>query len=59
VSRLLWGEIQALQPPQTLRDLLRSRAQAIVYLEVNTDSILADLDTPDDYQRSLNQSALG
>lgn len=54
VKRFLWPDIQALKPPQTLRDLLQDKAGQIDYLTVDTDSILADLDTPDDYQRALN-----
>lgn len=54
VGRSLWPDIQALKPPQTLRDLLQAQAAQIDYLAVDTDSILADLDTPDDYQRALN-----
>ena len=59
VARSLWPDIQALSPPQTLRDLLQDKAGQIDYLEVDTDSILADLDTPDDYQRALNRPGLG
>jgi len=55
VGRSLWSDIQALSPPQTLRDLLQDKAGQIDYLAVDTESILADLDTPDDYQRALNQ----
>ena len=50
VRRSWWPEIQALEPPRTMRDLLHARAQDIDYLAVDTDSILADLDTPDDYR---------
>jgi molybdenum cofactor cytidylyltransferase len=59
VGRSLWSDIQALSPPQTLRDLLQDKAGQIDYLEVDTGSILADLDTPDDYQRALNRPGLG
>jgi molybdenum cofactor cytidylyltransferase len=51
VRRSLWMEIQALGASQTLRDLFHSQAEQIAYLQVETDSILADLDTPDDYER--------
>jgi len=54
VGRSLWPDIQALSPPQTLRDLLQANAGQIEYLAVDTDSILADLDTPDDYQRAID-----
>lgn len=52
VSRRLWGSLLALHGAQTLRDFLNSQAGAITYLEVDTDSVLMDLDTPEDYQRS-------
>jgi molybdenum cofactor cytidylyltransferase len=51
VSRALWPAILALQPPQTLRDLLHASAEQIHYLVVDTPSVLRDLDTPDDYER--------
>jgi len=51
VSRSLWTFVQALGSSQTLRDLLHSQAEQVAYLPVETDSILADLDTPDDYER--------
>jgi molybdenum cofactor cytidylyltransferase len=52
VGRSLWPEIAALQPPHTLRHLLQAHAGSIDYLPVDTDSILADLDTPQDYRNN-------
>ena len=52
VERSLWQELLALQSPLTLRDFLNRHASGITYLEVNTPTILADLDTPEDYQSS-------
>lgn len=57
VSRELWPEILALQPPQTLRDFFRKHTSHIRYVVVHTDSILRDLDTPEDYQREKPSSA--
>jgi molybdenum cofactor cytidylyltransferase len=51
VDRSLWGEIMAIQPPQTLRDLMNAQQDHIHYLNALDDSILRDLDTPDDYDR--------
>ena len=51
VDRSLWGEIMALQPPQTLRNLMYAHQDQIDYLNVLDDSILRDLDTPEDYAR--------
>lgn len=51
VERSLWPELLAIRPPQTLRDFLSNRASQIHYLNVNTITVLQDLDTPEDYQQ--------
>lgn len=51
-ARPLWDEILALQPPESARDFLNRHAPEIQYVEVDTASILADLDTPEDYERN-------
>jgi molybdenum cofactor cytidylyltransferase len=48
----LWPEIMALHAPQTMRDFMRVNAFQIDYVEVQTPSILMDLDTPEDYHKS-------
>jgi molybdenum cofactor cytidylyltransferase len=50
-GRLLWAEILALPSPVTPRDFLRSHASQIKYIPAD-NSILQDLDTPEDYTRS-------
>lgn len=52
VGRRHWKEILEMSPPQTLRDFLNRQADQIRYVYVDTDSILADMDTPDDYLRA-------
>jgi molybdenum cofactor cytidylyltransferase len=52
VERSLWQELLALQSPLTLRDFLNRHASGITYLEVDTATVLGDLDTPEDYQSS-------
>ena len=52
VARPLWGELLELKPPESPRDFLNKHAGEIRYVGVNTPSILADLDTPEDYQKS-------
>jgi len=47
LPRWLWPEILACQG--TLRDVLAAHRDQSEYLTVQTPSILADLDTPDDY----------
>jgi molybdenum cofactor cytidylyltransferase len=55
VARPLWKEILALKPPESLRDFLNRHARDIHYVRMETPSILADLDTPEDYHRSRPQ----
>jgi molybdenum cofactor cytidylyltransferase len=50
IDRRLWPAVMGLQPPKTLRDLLWENAAQIQYLEVDSQSILLDLDTPADYE---------
>ena len=52
VGREHWDEILRMKNPKTMRDFLNQHASHIKYLEVDTPSILADLDTPDDYLKS-------
>ena len=52
VARTLWNEILALKPPESPRDFLTRHANDIHYVNMETQSILADLDTPEDYKRS-------
>jgi len=52
VTRHLWSEILVLRPPESPRDFLNRHTNEIHYVSVDTPSILADLDTPEDYQRS-------
>jgi molybdenum cofactor cytidylyltransferase len=51
VSRPLWKNIFKLNPPDTLKDMIDEFTDYIVYVPVDTDTILRDLDTPDDYLR--------
>lgn len=52
VARSLWEEILALQPSQTPRDFLNSHASEILYVNIDTPTVLTDLDTPEDYMKS-------
>jgi molybdenum cofactor cytidylyltransferase len=52
VARPLWEEILQMKSPQSPRDFLNEHAAEIEYVNVETPSILADLDTPDDYLKS-------
>jgi molybdenum cofactor cytidylyltransferase len=47
----LWKEILSLKPPQTMRNFMNNNQDNIRYLVVQNDSIIMDLDTPEDYLR--------
>ena len=49
LPRWLWSEVLALPAGDTLRSVIRRHAAAIRYVEVDTPSVLADLDTPEQY----------
>lgn len=51
VARTLWPAILELKRSQTLRDFLTGQAGEIRYVDVETPSVLQDIDTPADYDR--------
>lgn len=51
VDHTLWPEILDIQASGTLREVIQSHQDEIEYVSVETDSILSDLDTPEDYER--------
>jgi molybdenum cofactor cytidylyltransferase len=52
VARPLWEEVLDLRPPESPRDFLNRHASEIDYVDVDNPSILADLDTFEDYLKS-------
>lgn len=48
-AKPLWGEILNMKENQTPRDFLNAHAADIAYVNVDTPTILQDLDTPEDY----------
>jgi hypothetical protein len=48
----LWDEILEMHPPQTPRGFLNIHAQDIQYIGIDSPSILADMDTPEEYRAS-------
>lgn len=52
----LWPELLALSHEETLRTLLQRHNTAVVYVNVDTNAILLDIDTPADYQKLSSQS---
>jgi molybdenum cofactor cytidylyltransferase len=55
VARPLWMEILAMSAVLTPRNFLNAHAQDIHYVELMSSSILADLDTPEDYRTARPQ----
>jgi molybdenum cofactor cytidylyltransferase len=51
IDNSLWREILDLNPACTLRDYLNQKRDDIYYINVNTPSVVQDLDTPDDYDQ--------
>lgn len=55
----LWPELLALPTDATLRSLINRHAGAIRYVQCDTDAILTDIDTPDDYARLKDETMPG
>ncbi len=51
LGKAYWQEVLALEPPLTLRDFLDDHQDLIDYVNVESPSILLDLDTRQDYDR--------
>ncbi len=51
IDRSLWSELRNLTIDQTLRDYLNKKQESISYINVDTASVIMDLDTPGDYQK--------
>jgi molybdenum cofactor cytidylyltransferase len=52
VARELWDEILKMHAPDSPREFLDKHARDIHYVELDTPTILQDLDTPEDYLKS-------
>ena len=53
IARPLWDELANIRAPATARDFLNDHADEIQYVELETKSVVEDLDTPADH--SLHQ----
>jgi molybdenum cofactor cytidylyltransferase len=51
-ARAHWDEILGMQSPASLRDFLNRHQDEIRYVVCDNDSILQDMDTPEDYLKS-------
>jgi molybdenum cofactor cytidylyltransferase len=52
VARELWHEVLSIPPQGTPRDFLNRHSGQIQYIEVSSNTIFKDLDTPEDYRKS-------
>jgi molybdenum cofactor cytidylyltransferase len=57
IDRRLWRELLAQPAGGAPRTVLNAHEDEIVYVSVNTDSVIQDIDTPEDYQRALENQA--
>ncbi len=58
IDRRYWPEIMALPENGSLRDLLDRYQNRIAYVNVDTDSVLRDVDTPDEYREERRRAGL-
>jgi len=54
LPRWLWNEVLALPAGATLRTVIQDHAATIHYVEVSTPTVLADLDTPEQYAEAVS-----
>jgi molybdenum cofactor cytidylyltransferase len=54
LAAALWDQFMALRAPRTARDFLDQNAARIHYIEVDTPTVLGDIDTPEDYAREAS-----
>ena len=54
IDRACWSDILALPIGATLRDVWRSHPGWLRYIDVDTETILRDMDTPDDYRQMVS-----
>jgi len=53
IDRACWPEVLALPLNANLREVLRAHADWLHYIEVDTETILRDVDTPEDYGQAI------
>lgn len=58
IDRRHWPALLELPPGSAPREVINAHAAEIAYVTVNTDSILADMDTPDDYAAAKRRAGL-
>jgi molybdenum cofactor cytidylyltransferase len=59
IARRYWPELLALPDGGAPRDVINAHQDRINYVEVETDSVLGDVDTPQDYNQERWRAGLG
>jgi molybdenum cofactor cytidylyltransferase len=59
IDRRYWDELLALPADGAPRDLINAHADEIAYVTVDTDSVLGDVDTPEDYEEERRRAGQG
>ncbi len=58
IDRVLWPELLDLQSGSAPRDVINAHNDEIHYVNVDSDSVLRDIDTPDDYDQERRRAGL-
>lgn len=58
IARRYWPELLALGEGGAPRDVINAHEAEVAYVTVNTDSVLRDVDTPEDYQQERLRAGL-
>lgn len=58
IDRALWNEILTLPENKVLRDVINAHKAEIAYVSVDTDSVLQDVDTPQEYEEEKRRAGL-
>lgn len=58
IDRMYWSEILDLPTGGAPRDVINAHADQIYYVNVETDSVLHDIDTPEDYLEARKRAGL-
>jgi molybdenum cofactor cytidylyltransferase len=58
ISRRFWPELLALPESGAPRDVINAHKDRVAYVNVDTDSVLGDVDTPQDYAQERRSAGL-
>ena len=58
ISRQFWDAILALPQDGAPRDVIQQNRDKLYFVDVETDSVLSDIDTPEDYERERRRAGL-